>query len=144
MKRSQQGFTLIELIVVVVLLGIIGAVATARFQDLSTQAADAVAQGVAAEVSAGGAINMALRAASNNTQGTAVSTGTENCATYANAMLQAGSVVIGANVAADEELTITPDDSTADCSAGAGNTATCNVIHSDGAVAATFVMYCTG
>ena len=38
MKKSQRGFTLIELIVVLVLLGLIAAVAVPRYLDMTTKA----------------------------------------------------------------------------------------------------------
>ena len=51
MKAQQSGFTLIELVVVIVLLGILGVAASAKFIDLTTEAADAAEQGVAGELS---------------------------------------------------------------------------------------------
>ncbi len=47
MKKQQSGFTLIELVVVIVILGILAATAVPRFVDLTGDAEAATAQGIA-------------------------------------------------------------------------------------------------
>jgi MSHA pilin protein MshA len=44
-KRNQKGFTLIELVIIIVILGILAAVAIPRYQDMSAQAREAAARG---------------------------------------------------------------------------------------------------
>ncbi len=59
MKKHQSGFTLIELVVVIVILGILAATALPRFVDLTGDAEQASIDGITGAITGGNNINYA-------------------------------------------------------------------------------------
>lgn len=60
--RDQRGFTLIEIVMVIVLLGVLAAIAIPKYVDLKKDAQNATADGIVASVSSAAAIGYAKKA----------------------------------------------------------------------------------
>ncbi|MEO8401672.1 MAG: prepilin-type N-terminal cleavage/methylation domain-containing protein [Gammaproteobacteria bacterium] len=71
MQQKQVGFTLIELIIVIIILGLLAAVAVPKYMALSGNTKTAETNSIAASLTAANAINYAARKA-NATKGVAV------------------------------------------------------------------------
>jgi MSHA pilin protein MshA len=85
-KGNQKGFTLIELVMIIVILGILAAVAIPKYQDLSSEAKEASARSALGSLRSGITIYYANQAV---TTGTATWPSLADVATVGNVMAQA-------------------------------------------------------
>jgi MSHA pilin protein MshA len=131
MQKSQKGFTLIELVVVIVLLGILGVTALARFQNLALSARDATIQGIASEVTGGSSINYA--AAITNLAGFTDTSDETTCAAIVPALLTGGLPALYTVATGGGACVL------------AGDTFTCDIGHPDvGTTTAAATIICSG
>jgi prepilin-type N-terminal cleavage/methylation domain-containing protein len=107
MKQVQRGFTLIELVMVIVILGVLAAVAIPKFVDLRGDAVAAATQGVAGGLSSASSVNYAVRSVRGATTASVAIT---NCSDVGPALqggLPSGYVITSGTVAANATVNCT-------------------------------------
>lgn len=82
--KRQDGFTIIELVVVILLLGILAATALPRFMDVTDEAHDAVVEGVVGGLNTGAALFRATWVATGQSTTDTINYPDDNGILYAN------------------------------------------------------------
>ena len=87
---KEKGFTLIELVVVIVILGILAATALPKFMDLRGDAASAAIQGVAGALNSAASVNYASRLMGTSSANYTNAVSVANCQALSSALGGAG------------------------------------------------------
>lgn len=130
MKQNQGGFTLIELVMVIVILGVLAATALPKFVDLKSDANKAAASGFTGALASANAINYGACSIKSNASGNTKCKVVQKCSDLGAALNPAVSLAVFAANAAQGTVNLA-----ADTAVAVGVDATCTVKYGDGSAA---------